>query len=338
MAVAWFNTLREAGFLSQILPSSLAEYASLWLFGLPGCVLVLSSIFMPIVIVLTVTYLKSINPHLEERGTLGIQMAIHYCQNCPAFNPPGILLLPSWSLYCSLGELRSRVSALRCFPVQTLVQFSAFYNFGYGTATALLLVIFVALILMIEGFLFSRKQYQSLSITSEEALTIKLGRHKWWLFALVSLICLIFIITPLLTLVLKAGALANYAKALQASVTVLSEACILPFGALLLVDFWFFVGLMIYYRFFLWRQLDFLTIFLLTLPSTVIGAGLIVLWNNKITNFSMPLPSSWSWDTTPNTPPLLPDNPALLWGRFHLPWKRPGHMVGAGWLWRTSVY
>ncbi len=102
------------------------------------------------------------------------------------------------------------------FPVQTLVQFSAFYNFGFGTATALVLVIFVALILMIEGFLFSRKQYQPLSITSEEALTIGLGRYRKWLFALVSLICLIFIIAPLLTLVLKAGALANYAKALQA--------------------------------------------------------------------------------------------------------------------------
>ena len=40
------------------------------------------------------------------------------------------------------------------FPVQTLVQFSAFYNFGFGTAAALVLVIFVAVILMIEGFLF----------------------------------------------------------------------------------------------------------------------------------------------------------------------------------------
>ncbi len=88
MAVAWFNIFGRAGFLSQIVPSAVVAYTSLWLFGLPGCVLVLSSIFMPIVMVLTITYLKSVNPHLEEAARLAARWPVHYYQNCPAINSP----------------------------------------------------------------------------------------------------------------------------------------------------------------------------------------------------------------------------------------------------------
>ncbi len=153
------------------------------------------------------------------------------------------------------------------FPVQTLVQFSAFYNFGFGAATSLVLVILVVFILVIEA-LVNRKRYQVLSITSEEPLAIELGRHKWLLFALVSFICTIFIFTPLLALILKAGALANYSRALSASVDSLVRSLHFAFwGACFLSLFGFLLGYMIYHRFFLWRPLDFLTIFLFTLPA-----------------------------------------------------------------------
>ena len=338
MAVAWFNIFGRAGFLSQIVPSAVVAYTSLWLFGLPGCVLVLSSIFMPIVMILTITYLKSINPHLEEAARLAARWPYIIARIVLPLILPGIFLSAVLVFILSLGELTVPMY-LRydVFPVQTLVQFSAFYNFGYGTATAFVLVIFVALILMIEGFLFSRKQYQPLSITSEEALTIGLGRYRKWLFSLVSLICLIFIIAPLLTLVLKAGALANYAKALQVSGDSLIRSLQFAFwGACLLSIFGFLFGYIIYHRLFLWRPLDFLTIFLLTLPSTVIGVGLIVLWNNKITNVIYATPivivlgyiAQYTAITSRITLASLGQIPASM--------EEAGRIVGAGWLRRTA--
>ena len=117
MAVAWFNIFGRAGFLSQIGPPSLAEYTSLWLFGLPGCVLVLSSVFMPIVMVLTITYLKSINPHLEEAARLAARWPLYYCQNCPAIDTSRNFSVRRPGLHSFAGRIDGpHVSALRCVP------------------------------------------------------------------------------------------------------------------------------------------------------------------------------------------------------------------------------
>ena len=338
MAVAWFNIFGRAGFLSLIGPPSLAEYTSLWLFDLPGCVLVLSSVFMPIVMVLTITYLKSINPHLEEAARLAARWPYIIAKIALPLILPGIFLSAVLVFILSLGELTVPMFLrFDVFPVQTLVQFSAFYNFGFGTAAALVLVIFVAVILMIEAFLFDRKQYQPLSITSEEAFTIGLGRYRWWLFALISLVSAIFILTPLLTLMLKAGGIANYAKALSASGDSLIRSLHFAFwGACCLSIFGFLLGYIIYHQLFLWRQLDALTIFLLTLPSTVIGAGLIVLWNNKLTNFIYATPiiitlgyiAQYTAITSRITMTSLGQIPASM--------EEAGQIVGAGWLRRTA--
>src|SRR5574337_279693 len=69
-AISWFYILGREGVIGRLLGPSLAELTSKWLFGLPGCVLIFFSTFLPIVILLTVTYLKTINPRLEEAGRL----------------------------------------------------------------------------------------------------------------------------------------------------------------------------------------------------------------------------------------------------------------------------
>ncbi len=63
-AVSWSILLGREGFLARFLSTSAAEVTSGWLFGLPGCVLVLFSTFLPIVMLLTMTFLKTIDPRL----------------------------------------------------------------------------------------------------------------------------------------------------------------------------------------------------------------------------------------------------------------------------------
>ncbi len=107
-------------------------------------------------------------------------------------------------------------------------------------------------------------------------------------------------------------------------------------GACLLSIFGFLFGYIIYHRLFLWRPLDFLTIFLLTLPSTVIGVGLIVLWNHKITNVIYATPivivlgyiAQYTAITSRITLASLGQIPASM--------EEAGRIVGAGWLRRTA--
>jgi iron(III) transport system permease protein len=337
MAVAWFNIFGRAGFFAQLASAAIAEHTSLWLFGLPGCVLVLSSVFMPIVMVLTMTYLKSVNPHLEEAARLAARWPYIIAKIALPLILPGIFLSAVLVFILSLGELTVPMF-LRydVFPVQTLVQFSAFYNFSFGTAAALVLVIFVAVILMIEAFL-SRQQYQVLSITSEEPLAIGLGSYRWPLFALISLFSAIFILAPLLTLVLKAGGITNYAKALSASGDSLIRSLHFAFwGACCLSIFGFLFGYIICHRLFLWRQLDFLTIFLLTLPSTVIGVGLIVLWNNKVTNFIYATPIIIVLGYIAQYTAITSRITLASMGQIPSSMEEAGQIVGAGWLRRMA--
>jgi iron(III) transport system permease protein len=337
LAVAWFTIFGRSGFLSQLGFPAIAEYTSFWLFGLPGCVLVLSSVFMPVVMVLVITYLQAIHPSMEGAARLAARWPYIITRIALPLIRPGIFLAAVLVFILSLGELTVPLF-LRydVFPVQTLVQFSAFYNFGFGTATALVLLIFVAFILMIEAFV-SRNHYQILAITSEEPLTIELGSLKWWLFALVSLLCLIFIIAPLLTLVFKAGGLSNYSKAISASGDSLIRSLYFAFwGACFLSIFGFLLGSIIYHRFFLWRSLDFLTIFLLTLPSTVIGIGLIVLWNHKITNFIYASPVIIILGYIAQYTAITCRISLVSLGHIPASLEEAGRMVGAGWLRRIA--
>ena len=164
-----------------------------------------------------------------------------------------------------------------------------------------------------------------------------LAVYRWWLFALVSLICAIFIIVPLLTLVLKAGALANYFKALSASGDSLIRSLHFAFwGACFLSIFGFLLGYIIYHQFFLWRPLDFLTIFLLTLPSTVIGVGLIVLWNNTITNFIYATPIIFILGYIAQYTAITSRITLASLGQIPPSMEEAGQIVGAGWLRRTA--
>ena len=69
-AISWFDLLGREGLLSRIAGLSVAGATSRWLFGLPGCVLFLFSTFLPIVMLLTMTHLRTVNPRLEEAAKL----------------------------------------------------------------------------------------------------------------------------------------------------------------------------------------------------------------------------------------------------------------------------
>ncbi len=70
LAVAWSTVLGREGLLSDLADGTLAEMGSAALLGLPGCVLVLTTVFMPVAMLLTMAYLKTVDPRLEEAGRL----------------------------------------------------------------------------------------------------------------------------------------------------------------------------------------------------------------------------------------------------------------------------
>jgi iron(III) transport system permease protein len=295
IAVSWFHVIGREGLLAHILGSRVTEWTSSWLFGLPGCVLVLVTAFMPIVLLLTMTYLKTVHPHLEEAARLVAPWRSVLKRIIIPLIMPGVLLSSILVFILTLGEF-SVPMFLRydVFPVESFTQFSAFYNYEAGTAAAIPLLCIVLLILLIERGFLRDKTYQIRPTPSDgNALIIKLGTVKWRLFVLVGLFCLFNTVLPILVLVIQSGSFSSYLQGLaRASDSLARSLLFAAVGASLLTIFGYFTGYLIQTKAFsFWRAVDSMTIFLFALPGTVIGIGLISLWNQPVTNFIYATPA-----------------------------------------------
>ena len=121
----------------------------------------------------------------------------------------------------------------------------------------------------------------------DDAYLVRLRSHRVWLFALVSVLCALVVITPLLSLLLQAGSWQTYMRVLHVvSDSLLRSIFLAAIGATALTALGFFIGYLIHTRALsIWRAADAGTVLLFALPGTVIGMGLIALWNRPATNF-----------------------------------------------------
>jgi len=288
IAVSWFDLLGREGLPAHLSWVSTTTISGL-LFGLPGCVAVLFSVFLPIPMLLTMILLGTVNPRLEEAGRLvsgwrqvmkGITIPMIL---------PGILLSAMLVFLLSFGEF-SVPNFLRydVFPVESFTRFSAFYDFKAATATAVPVVAVMLILLLAEAAFLRDRTYQ-LAPSPEMGglLLIRLGGHGKWLFPLVAMAGFIIVMAPILVLVIQSAGMDAYVEALKrAGDSLLRSFIYALMGATLLTFFGFFTGYLIQTKALrAWRSVDSLTILLLTLPSTVIGIGLMSLWNTSWTNF-----------------------------------------------------
>lgn len=288
-AISWFDLLGRQGLAAGVAGASATQVTSAWLFGLPGCVLVLCSTFLPIVMLLTMTYLRTVNPRLEEAAKLVGRWPVVLKGITIPLILPGVLLASMLVFLLALGEFGvPTFFRYDVFPVESFTQFSAFYNFGAATAAAIPLAVITFGVLVVERVFLREKTYQLRPAPDGTRLTeIRLrptGRRAF--FTAVGLLCAVTVVAPLLVLVIQSGSVSVYAEAFRrAGSSLLRSLAYAAAGATLLSVLGFFVGYLIHTRAFrTWRAIDSLTIFLFALPSPVIGIGLVSLWNRPATN------------------------------------------------------
>ncbi len=340
-AVSWFDLLGRQGLLADIAGTSLTEVTSRWLFGLPGCVLVLCATFLPIVILLTITFLRAVHPRLEEAGRLicpwprvlrGITLPLIL---------PGVLLAGLLVFLLSLGEfgvpmfLRYNV-----FPVETFTQFSAFYNFGAAVAAAMPLLAITLVALAVERLFLRRKTYRPLAATAGKAWPIvSLGRLRPWLFAVTCLLACALVIVPYVALVVRSLSPGAYPEALRrASDSLWRSLGYAALGATAATLVGFPLGYLVNTRALRWwLSADSLSIFLFALPSTVIGIGLISLWNRPQTAFIYATPAIIILGYVARYTALA--SRISLCALAHIPpsMEEAAQVAGAGWLRRVTL-
>ncbi|MFC1761503.1 ABC transporter permease [Planctomycetota bacterium] len=285
-AVSWFHILGREGWVARLLGPNAAITTSNWLFGLPGCIGVLSSIFTPVVMLLTIAFARGVNPRQEEAGRLVAswpQVLLHV--TIPMIVPAvglGTLLV----FVLALGEF-SVPSFLRysVFPVETFTRFAAFYDFRAATAAALPLIVLTLLALVLERIYLRRKTYILQTGHGTAPLTIGLGRCRRPCLFGVCLLCFVWVLLPLMVLLSESLAPDAYRLALEhAGASLLRSLRYAMVGASILTIIGLLLGTLIHDRSFrFWMGVDSMTLFLFAIPGTVLGIGLILLWNRPVT-------------------------------------------------------
>ena len=274
LALGWIDIIGVEGVLSG------------WLFGFWGVAWVLICVYLPIPVVFSMLFFKQIAPNLENMAKLytdewGVLRFITLPRIMPAFVLSFLLLfILSFSEYSVANVLR-----FHSFSLESFVRFSAFYDFKSAMLLSLPMLFVAAIVLLIER-LYVEKNLTKMK-TPQRINIIKLST-KEQLFFSVLLICFVFIILllPLFSL---------FSHVSLQSLTLAFDKALFPLmnsfvyslsAAALLTILGFLSAYVISFRLLsLWSFFDGGILFLFTLPSTVLGIGLILLYNRTWLDF-----------------------------------------------------
>src|SRR5213592_4587706 len=259
-----------------------------WLFGFGGCVLVLSSVFLPITMLLTFASILNVDRRLEEAARLVSGWPGVLRRVTLPLSAPGIAFSLVLVFLLAMGEL-SVPSFLRypVLPVLIFTQFTASYNFGAATAAAVPLAVIAFVGVLVEYVFLRDRDYRFQS--TGQSLFISLSRKRCGLAILMTALCFAFVIFPLSALFADAFSPAAMHEAMQrAGASVVRSVMYSAVAATILMALGFLLGHAM--RGGQQRILNFLTLALFAIPGTVLAIGLVRLWNT---------PSTWFIYATP---------------------------------------
>ncbi len=280
----YFVALGWARVVARIGPS-----ASDWLFGFGGCVLVLSSVFLPITMLLTFASSSNVDRRLEEAARLVSGWPRVLRRVTLPLSIPGIVVSLVLVFLLAMGEL-SVPSFLRypALPVLSFTQFAASYNFGAATAAAVPLAAIAFVGVLVESAFLRDRDYTFRS--TGQTLFISLRHWKSPLATLMAALCLALVIVPLSALFADGFSPAGMNEAIQrAGASVVRSVMYSALAATILMALGFLLGH--FMRGGRQRVLSAFTLALFAIPGTVLSIGLVRLWNTPGTWFIYATPA-----------------------------------------------
>ncbi len=275
IALGWIDLIGVNGFLSELL------------FGFFGTFWVLFCIYLPIPILLSIFFLKQIDPALEDAGRVYTSDKGTLKKIVLPLITPAILLSFLLVFILSFGEYSvANVLRYHVFPLESFIQFSAFYDFKTAMLTSMPMLIIALLAVLIEQIYINKKRFKYRTFNTYN--TIKLT-HKEQVLTTIFISCSLFLIVflPIFTIFFKIGSWESFSIALSKAMHPLIRTIIYGFsGATVLMIFGFLYGYIIEFKIgSFWKILDAGIILLFTLPATLLGISLILFYNRSFLEF-----------------------------------------------------
>jgi len=288
-AIVWAHLLSKNGWINQglIRVFSLKE-APFNIYGLAGAIFVMTLAYFPFVTFMTITGLKSIDRRTEEasllhhgalRTTTGVTLPLA---------APHILCGALFVFIFSIINFGvPDILRLRVYPLEIFIQFAAYYNEKAAMALSLPLVALTFLVVLLQKWYMKDRPYVSLTGGLEQARCYHLGNLKPYAFIFASLLLLLSTATPIFTLLQIAGPLSNYIKVLETTKAQLGYSIIMAvLGGLTMLFLGFFMAYFIEKTTGVAKGIgEFASLIPFAIPATVLGIGMIKVWNQSFTDF-----------------------------------------------------
>ncbi len=288
-SLAWIDILGVNGavnnFLCGVFNLSSPPIA---VYGTGGVIFVLFLSYFPFVTLLCAAGLESIDGRLEEASLLkyGWVKTIKSI-TFPVIFPyilSGVLFVFIFSI-CNYGV--PDLLRVKTYPVEIFVKFSAFYNTGAAVATAVPLVFVALLIVYFQKKVMKGRSYVTIETGARRAGLIKLNKWKTPALFYVFVILALAVLLPLVDLILVTGDPSVFVKAVSSTWKQMFFTCIVAIISSLIMVFISFI-----LSYYIERSsgkrkecIDIMTVLPFAIPATVLGIGLISVWNNEWSNF-----------------------------------------------------
>ena len=278
IALAWIYLGGSTGLVAA---TTGRDLLSGWTYSLPGAVVVLSLVLYPLSMLATEVALRRIESRLEEAALVvaspgRVLWRITLPLVAPAVAASALVIFVlAVSEFGVPGLLRVRV-----FTTEVFTAFAALYDFGRATILTLpvlalsIIVATVAVLLIGERLLVTRRGMSSARSVAFEGWTRRATGATWCVVA-------VALVVPLAVLTREATGVPSVSAVVQGSrAAILTSLTLAALGATITTAIAMCIG---YARARVGRQVgvftDVLLVVLFAVPSTVVGVGLIGVWN-----------------------------------------------------------
>lgn len=278
LALAWIYLGGSAGVFAQVFGRDLF---SPWTYSLPGAIVVIGISFYPLSMLATEAAARRVDGRLEEAALLVTHPRLTFSRITLPLIAPSIAAAALIIFVLALSEFGvPGLLRVPVFTTEVFTAFAAFYDFGAATALATPMLI-LALLAGITAKLVIGERLLTTRRSTHTGLPFTLARWRAPIVHGLVFLLIVLVALPLVVVAVEAGGVARVIAAVAHSGEAITNSLLLAaIGTMCIVA----IAVLLGYgraraRTRVGSFVDLVFIVIFAVPSTVVGVGLIGLWN-----------------------------------------------------------
>ena len=255
------------------------------IYNLKGAIFVMALAYYPFVTLLTLSGLKSVDRNLEEASLLNHKSLYTLRHVTFPLLMPHILSGAIFVFIFSLIDFGvPDILRVNVYPVEIFIQFSAFYDEKAAILLSFPLIVIALLLVLLQKWHMGKRSYINLSSGLGKGIMYYLGKLNILSFMYCFIVFSLSALVPVTVLIKTAGALSNYLRVINTSLSQIGYSLVMAaLGGLLTL----FLSFSISYIIERTKNkssllLEFASYILFVVPATAVGIGLIEVWNRPL--------------------------------------------------------